>query len=160
MAPTAYLPVGLPGSGKSHWAHGKIAAHTKAGGPPEGLIRVCRDDIRNMMSVGYRYNRAHQVFEDIVTAARDALIVAAITAGSDVIVDEMNLSLGWRSLVVSVVESHGGRCELVDFTAVPLETCVARDRRRSGVLRVGARVIRQLHARYVAVSDGVATPAR
>lgn len=85
--------------------------------------------------------------ERFVLAARDALILQALGDGFSVIVDDTNL--------VPVHEQHirdlvAGRAEVViqDFTAVPIDVCIARDAARAAT--VSERVIRRMHRMYVA----------
>lgn len=147
--PLVHILIGLPGSGKTHWAREQIRAHLDAaGGAPEALVRLSRDDLRAMMTVGY--GKPIRGFEDVLTAAFDAALTVLLMQGSDVILDETNLNPRFLRSRLDLIKSCGAQWRTVLFTHVPLETCIARDAQRTGSARVGEQVIRDMHARYLA----------
>lgn len=116
---TLHVTRGLPASGKSSWARQWVRAD------PARRVRVNRDCLRDMLWAGaYERGPAH---EAAVTAAQHAAVAGLLTAGWDVAVDDMNLDpavmAAWHALAVQA----GARVEVVDFTAVSVETCVRRD---------------------------------
>lgn len=143
-----YIPVGLPGCGKTTWAREKIASRVRRGDSRTELVRLSRDDLRAMLTVGY--TAPQRQFEDMLTVVFDAALLALLERRADVIVDATNLNSRYRYDLTSLVERCDARWELVDFTAVPLQTCIARDAQRTGIAHVGEQVIRDMHARYLA----------
>ena len=126
---------GLPASGKTTWALAQI----KENG---ALKRVSKDDLRAMLDGG-TWSRANEKF---ILTARDRLIIAALEAGYSVLVDDTNLVSKHESHIRELVR---GKAEVVvqDFTGVPLETCLQRDRERANP--VGERVIRRMYRDYL-----------
>lgn len=144
---------GLPGSGKSTWAKSKVQEN------PGLYWRINRDLIREMIN-----EPSLNIQEKKAIKMRDSLIIAAINDGMNVIVDDTNLNkqsildhIG--NLVVWTNQSPGEEVSLynadwiefewVDFTDVPLETCIKRDRDRRSQ-SVGEQVIRGMYHRYLA----------
>lgn len=138
--PTLYITRGLPGSGKSTHARYWVAedrAHR---------ARVNRDDLRLMIDAS--------VFEKGVTeprilVARDALILHLLAKGLDVIVDDTNLPQRTVRDLAKLAKRAGANFEVVDFTYVPLDTCLERDNAREDKQPVGPAVIRDMHDRYL-----------
>ncbi|MFC6081042.1 phosphatase domain-containing protein [Sphaerisporangium aureirubrum] len=129
---------GLPASGKTTWARAWVAD------APGARARVNRDDIRAAI-----HNGAHidGVTEPRVRAVRDAQILALLTAGSDVVLDDTNLSDDTVRHLADLARSAGAGVHLQDFTNVPLQVCIDRDAARDP--RVGEDVIRGMHTRYL-----------
>ena len=128
---------GLPASGKTTWAMTQIKQSHGA------LKRVSKDDLRAMLDGG-KWSGANEKF---ILAARDRLILAALEAGYSVVVDDSNLVDKHRLHIQELVR---GKAEVVvqDFTDVPLQTCLQRDRERPN--SVGERVIRRMYRDYLA----------
>jgi predicted kinase len=109
--------VGLPASGKSTYARELVE---------KGYTRVNRDELREMLHAGL-YSPAN---EEVVKAAEVAIVVSALRAGSDVVIDDTNMSEGiverWFTLARETFIS--------DYSTVlfdtPLEECVLRDAQR------------------------------
>jgi tRNA uridine 5-carbamoylmethylation protein Kti12 len=106
------------------------------------LKRISKDDLRAMLDGG-AWSRASEKF---ILTARDRLILAALEAGYSVVVDDTNLAGKHRLHIEELVR---GKAEVViqDFTRVPLETCLQRDRERPNA--VGERVIRRMYRDYL-----------
>jgi predicted kinase len=139
--PTLTVTRGLPGSGKTTWA--REQQRTKA----LRAARVNRDDLRRSMHggmIGANWAEHH------VTLAQHAAIEALLRAGINVICDDTNL----RARVFRELEALARRCDaefvVRDFTDIPLEVCIERDRTRPESERVGEQVIREMHRRYLA----------
>lgn len=129
--PKLLLNVGLPASGKSSYAKGRVEKDKK-------LVRFNNDDIRNMMGVPANWSGE---MEDIV---RKMLVHGAETAlskGLDVIIDNTNLTAGVQERWKQVALAHKSKFEIVDFRRVPVATCVGRDRLRQHPNCVGRAVI-------------------
>ena len=132
---------GLPGSGKSTWAKSKVQEN------PGLYWRVNRDLIREMIN-----EPSLNIQEKKAIKMRDALIVAGIKDGMHVIVDDCNLNK--QSITDHINNLFPGQqdyydLEWVDFTDVPLETCIKRDRDRRGQ-SVGEHVIRAMYHQHLA----------
>jgi tRNA uridine 5-carbamoylmethylation protein Kti12 len=145
--PLVRITVGLPGCGKTSWARAEIQRHLDAGEDPKRLVRLSRDDMRAMMTVGY--GPTVPTFENIITDMIDAALILLLIRRVDVILDATNLNPGYLRAQQATIERGGGRWELVDFTDVPLETCIERDAQRTGSARVGEDVIRSMAKRYL-----------
>jgi len=153
--PTLYLTVGLPGSGKSHWAKQWVAE------APALRARVNRDCLRDMLHPGcYRL-----ATETAVTTTAHAAVRALLADDWDVVCDDTNLRpervAAWEALAAEA----GARLEIVDFRHVPVEACVERDAGRPDRgypperwdgARTGEAVIRGIAGRYL-TADGMVT---
>ncbi len=137
------LTRGLPASGKSTWAKRQVDAS------PGQVKRVNKDDLRSMLDNG-QWSRQNERF---VLQVRDTIVRAALARNTDVIVDDTNLSpkhvAHFRRVVAAINEQHGTdhRVTVRDFTDVPLDTCIARDRQRPEP--VGERVIRGMYNQFL-----------
>ncbi len=142
MSALLVITRGLPASGKTTWARGWVAADRRR-------ARVNRDDLRANL---FGLEVLEYAQEEVVTAAQRAAVEALLRAGHDVVVDDTHLRVkharAWADLAARV----GARFEVRDFTDVPLEVCLERDAARIAVGQrgVGADLLRDLHARYLA----------
>lgn len=78
---------------------------------------------------------------------QDAIIAAALQAGNDAIVDDTNLHGGSHRRFVKIARETFSEVVCHDFTDVPIETCIQRDKHREA--SVGEDVIRSMHDRYI-----------
>jgi predicted kinase len=142
---------GLPGSGKTYWALGYIADQ-----PPGTVIRLNRDELRRMTYPNYR----HPVYpvEQRITDALDASLEALLLSCCDVIVDNTNLRAHYVRALLVIARKAGADVQVMDFTHVTLEQCIARDAQRTGAEHVGEEVIRGMHRRYLAQHHGQPPP--
>jgi len=129
---------GLPASGKSTWARAWVLED------PKTRVRVNRDDIRKLLGPYWVPTR-----EKLVTRIEDDMTYTALLFGYDVIVDATNLKITDRfdEIVEGVEISNEVKIiiEWKDFTDVSLETCIERDKLRTGDDRVGEEVIRGMY---------------
>lgn len=137
---TLYMLAGLPASGKSTWAKAKMAEH------PGGYKRTSKDDLRAMVDNG----KWSQNNEKFILGIRDHIIGAALNAGQHVIVDDTNLAPKHQERLKQLAKQHGAAFEVVDFTHVTVEECIARDQKRANY--VGEAVIRDMWKRYLALA--------
>lgn len=140
MSKTLYMMKGLPASGKSTRARELLGEF----GYGNAKI-VNKDQLRAMLDDGH-WSGSNEKF---VLRVRDFVIDAALRGGLHVIVDDTNLAPKHEEHLRVMAKACGAGFEVVDFTGVGVDECVERDRRR--VNYVGERVIREMHARFLAV---------
>jgi predicted kinase len=128
---------GLPASGKTTFAR-KLQP---------GVVRVNRDDLRRMLH-GQRLFT--QWAEGQVTHAQLAAVEALLRAKADVIVDDTNLRNKTVREWAELAAKFDATFEVHDFTDVPLDECLRRDKGRPEDERVGEDPIRRMHERYLA----------
>lgn len=137
------LTKGLPGSGKSTWAKEQCKNDTT-------IVRICRDDIREMLGPYWVPKR-----EDIVSKIERMSIISALEDkfSTAVIVDATNLNPKTIRAMEDIARLANTEVEVCiqDFTDVDLQTCITRDYTRShnGGRGVGEKVIRDFHERYL-----------
>ena len=136
---TLYITRGLPGSGKSTWARAWVAEDRA------GRARVNRDDLRSMLHDGVWQGQAT---EGQIVAARDTLFLSLLRRGVDVVCDDTNLPQRTARDLANLARGAGADLRVRDFTDVPVDVCVARDRARDRT--VGEDVIRDMHRRFLA----------
>lgn len=134
--PTLTITRGLPGSGKTTRAKAWVAED------PAHRARINRDDLRALLHDGF----ADQ--ERMVSAARDAAITALLKRGVDVIADDTCLPQRHARDLRRLALLAGAEFEVWDLTDIPVETCIERDASRAAT--VGEKVIRDMHARFLA----------
>lgn len=152
--PTLYATRGLPASGKSTMAIAWVSADT------DWRTRINRDDLRAMAHGRFLGTPAQ---EAIVTGMQDSGVRTALSHGTDVVVDDTNLSNAAVNKWIRMAEEMDADFEIWDFRGVPLEVCIARDARRAEIDRVGEDVIRAKHEKYIvnsAARHSVPAPTR
>lgn len=127
---------GLPASGKSTYAKEQLAKY------PGRYKRVSKDNLRAMLDDN-RWSKANEKF---ILKVRDMLILAALQEGYHVIVDDTNLLPKHEQTIRELVKGLAV-VEIQDFTDVPLETCIERDRHRQNY--VGEAVIRKMYRDFL-----------
>jgi len=125
---------GLPASGKTTHAMELVK---------RGYKRVNKDDLRAMIDGG-RYSGKN---EKLILEMRDMIIDLALIHGYDVVVDDTNFAQKHFDQIASIAEINGAELEVKVFDT-PLKDCIRRDARRKN--KVGERVIREMHDRYIA----------
>jgi predicted kinase len=128
---------GLPASGKSTWA--KQLVDTQ----PGKYKRVSKDELRAMLD-NTKWSKANEKF---ILKTRDTLILLALDQGYHVLVDDTNLHPKHEAAIRELVKGKA-IVEVKDFTDVPLETCIERDRHRQNY--VGEQVIRKMYRDFLA----------
>lgn len=128
---------GLPGSGKSTFAKEKVR-------DSNGKVkRVSKDDLRRMLDVG-EWSKSNEKF---ILAARDALILAALAQGHDVVVDDTNLAPKHEAHIRQLVGNKAIVLTNSSFLEVPLEVCIKQDLMRR--YSVGKDVIEGMYHQFV-----------
>lgn len=143
---------GLPASGKTTVARQQVELREIVLGalepgelidrdPPRPLVRVNRDDLRAMLHVG-DWSSAK---EQHTRTARDALVLALLASGCDVICDDTHIVEREVEDMRRLADLAPADLVVVDLRQVPMEECIRRDQTRpSGV---GREVIERLAKR-------------
>ena len=139
--PTLIITRGLPASGKTTWARERLRTTALR------AARVNRDDIRRVLHGGLS---GASWAERQVTLAQHASVAALLRAGVDVICDDTNLRKSVVRDLAALAHANGAAFVVEDFTEVPLDVCIERDRVRPEAERVGEHVIREMYDRYLA----------
>jgi predicted kinase len=134
--PVLWVTRGLPGSGKTTWAHST------------GLPVVSRDKVRRWLRPHGDFPHGSPTHEDLVTLAHTAMVTALLEVGHSVVCDDTNLVPEHVQVMAEVAELTGAQLRIHDLTDVPVQVCIARDAARERTL--GAEVILRLHALLVA----------
>jgi predicted kinase len=134
--PTLTITRGLPGSGKTTWAKSQ-----------PGLVRVNRDDLRQMLHGGRLGTPSAEMQ---VTLAHRAAVESLLLQGVDVVCDDTNLRARVVRDLAELALKCGAGFVVRDFTDVPVDECVRRDALREGPTHVGEEAIRGMYRRYLA----------
>jgi predicted kinase len=138
---TLWMTKGLPASGKSMWAEQFVLER-----PAGSVVRVNKDLLRKMLNA----DRFKGKTERRVVDARNALVRTYLADGVSVVVDDTNLNFEPNEGVLrQIAAEFAAKFEVVDFTHVPLDTCIERDRKRQA--SVGESVIRKMWFDFVHV---------
>lgn len=140
------IPSGLPGSGKSTFAHKWLAED------PKNRQRVSYDDLRVILygCKGPTYfskgSRAVRAMENVVK--QEARVNASLwlkinPEEHSVVVDNCNLTDRARQPWIALAQEVGVPYELIDMSP-NVATCVARDKLRKGDERVGRAIIERM----------------
>lgn len=129
---------GLPGSGKSTFAHKEMEAD------PENVIIANRDDIRTQLfGAAYHNGSPNSEKEELVTQVQHKKIQEGLAAGKTVWVDDTNLNVKFLPQIFNLAEGHN--VEQFYFN-VPVEECIRRnkERGRQGGREVPEHIIRKM----------------
>ena len=140
--PKLIITRGLPASGKTTSAREWVSAD------PDGRVRVNRDAMRQMLHFDQR-NATH-LTEQVITKACADLVRNYLRARQDVIVDDTNLRQRNARAWATIAHITGAEFEVMDFTTVPMETCLERNQQRPAEARVPEGVIRNMHSKFLA----------
>jgi len=130
------LTKGLPGSGKTTWSKYKIKTNSNK------YKRINKDSLRKMMDNSH-YSKDSEKF---VLQIRDQIILAALENGKHVIIDDTNLAPKHEDHIKELIKGKA-EIEIIDFTAIPLETCIERDLEREN--SVGEKVIKKMYNQFI-----------
>jgi predicted kinase len=144
MSKRVILLKGLPASGKSTWAKKLIDDH------PGKYKRISKDHLRSMLD-NNKWSKSNEKF---ILTVRDTLILLALEQGYHVLVDDTNLHPKHESAIRELVKGKA-IVEIKDFTDVPLEVCIERDRHRQDY--VGEQVIRKMYRDFLIPKPPVIT---
>lgn len=142
MTQTLYYTVGLPASGKTTKSKQMVEA---ANGK---MVRVNKDDLRAMLHDG-KWSKER---EKVVLEMRDAIIDTALAQGISVIVDDTNFEPKHAKHFEELAHEYVAQVERLDFTDVPLKTCLERNKSRDRVIAgrdVPEEVIQRMWRQYV-----------
>lgn len=139
--PTIHLTQGLPASGKTMAALELV--HSSGG----RVRRVNLDSLRLMFDDNDGSVRRGRDHEDVVLAAQDAAILAAVDAGFDVVVDNTHLVPRLPGRYKRLLASRNVEFAVIDCTEVPINECVSRDTARTN--SVGEQLIRSMNERML-----------
>jgi predicted kinase len=140
MTKKLIMTKGLPGSGKSTWADEFVLA-----APAGAVVRINKDTLRAMLHAD-RFKGSKTEYPTV--SARDALVTLFLGQGRTVVVDDTNLEPTHEINLRSFAENLGAEFEIKDFTDVPLNVCIERDRKRART--VGPKVINKMYQKYLA----------
>lgn len=131
---------GLPASGKTTFAKSWVSE------APKERIRINRDDIRRMLGPYWVPTR-----EDLVSSIEKDSIRTGIVEGYSVIVDATNFRDKWLLDCYDNWKKFTPGLELVikNFTDIPLEECIKRDKLRPKDEQVGEKVILGMYNKYL-----------
>lgn len=136
---TLYVLVGLPGSGKSHWARA-YADRVEA-------VVVGSDDVRN----DFRVDGRNPLDGDVVFAEVEQRARALLQTDRSVILDATHALRRFRRYAVTLARDLHVPCVAIWFD-VPLSTALERNRWRAGdrfgETVVPNRVIRDLYSHF------------
>jgi predicted kinase len=113
---TLYLFRGLPASGKSTRARGKLADLNMGG--KVMAVRTNKDELRNQLDGG---------IESRVIRRESELVADALNAGLEVILDNTHFNPHHERRYRLLAEKYGCKFELKSFAHVPLQECIRRD---------------------------------
>lgn len=137
MAVELIMLKGLQASGKSSYAKQLVDKH------PGAYKIINKDSLRLMLDNGH-WSDGNEKF---VLKVRDALVALALTEGKHAIVDDTNLATKHEVRLRELAKQHNALFRIEDFSHVPLEECIARDRKRPHY--VGEKVILDTWYRYL-----------
>lgn len=132
---------GLPASGKSTWAKEWVMRD------PEHRVRINQDDIRSMLGKYWVPAR-----EPIVGIIQQEAILAAMSFGVDIVIDNTNLNKKVIDAYVKVAEKFKYTVEYEDFFNISLRECLRRNEIRNASLpkdaQIADEVIVGMYERY------------
>ena len=107
---------GLPGSGKSYWANQQ-----------EGFVVVEKDEIRkDLEKTGWKWSRENE--KDVLKIQADMILIL-LKEGQDIIAADTNFGKH-EARLKNIADQVGADFAVKDFSEVPLELCLERNRNR------------------------------
>lgn len=137
---TIWLTTGLPASGKSTWAKQMVKDSNG------NLVRINLDDLREMLGVDPAANdKATKELVNTMYKLQDKMILAAVAAGKDVVVDNTHLAKSNPDRIKKLFDGDV-TFRVQDFTNISADECIVRDWHRAidGNRSVGEKVIRDM----------------
>lgn len=131
---------GLPGCGKSTEAEKMVLA-----APAGQAVRINRDLLRTMLHADrFKGDKT----EKLVVAARDTLLVTAMTRAVPVVIsDDTNFHTSCEETFRRLAGNFSYEFEVIDMTDVPPSVCIERDLKRAR--SVGSKVIMKMYNTYI-----------
>lgn len=142
----AYITVGLPASGKTTWAK---EFEYKNSNDNNVIVRINNDDIRNAIYQQSNNRTWTPKVESQVKNIRENLISARADVKADIIIDNTHLNPKTLNQIQEFCKSKGYEIEIVDFKHVSLDECIKRDSLREDFSKVGEKVIRDMHDKFM-----------
>jgi predicted kinase len=138
---------GLPASGKSTFSKKLIDDN------PGIWKRINKDDLRAMID-NSKWSKSN---ENFILKVRDNIVEQVLINGYSVIIDDTNLDnshLEKMKLIANGFRHKDSNIDTIevevkDFTDVPLNVCIERDKLRTGNAHVGEKVIRNFYNKYL-----------
>jgi predicted kinase len=131
--------MGLPGSGKSTKRRELMAANSLK------WVAVNKDSLRDMCH-NKKFTKGNESF---ILGIRDFIILQALAAGKDVIVDDTNLDPKHEIRIREIVGDQADVIVDRSFLDVPLEVCLEQNIQRPNPVR--EHVIIDMYNRYIRV---------
>lgn len=124
--------------------------------PAGTVVRLNKDTLREMLHAGrWKGKRT----ERQILLVRDMAIEAFLLDGVDVLVDDTNLAPTHEQKLQELAAARGAEFLVQDFTDVPLDVCIERDRKRSEG-QVGPGVILRMWQQFLRPDPPPATSGR
>ncbi len=140
LAPTVYVTVGVPASGKTTWAEEMCANDAN-------IVNVNRDDARQELFGPFKWGeyKFTDKNEKLVTKTCLDRAMIALTQGKSVIISDTNLYPEFRSKWASIATEFGAKYEEVLFH-INYEVAAARDAARD--MTVGKKILTNMLQKY------------
>lgn len=133
-----YILCGIPGSGKTTWAHNFICTYSQ-----QNIRYVSRDEIRFSIIKEQEdyFSHEEEVFKKFVNTLRSILV-----DGMDVIADATHLNKFSRRKLIRAIDETFTDYEItyVVFN-INIETCIMQNNNRSGRAKVPENIIRNMY---------------
>lgn len=140
MAKEIIITIGLPSSGKSTWANKFVNGR-------KNWIHISNDSIRD----GFFCRIFSKQDTKNVNIIRELMIEWAIKNDLSIVIDNTNLHPKHEENYRRIAEENGYKFSVKDFTNVPLEICILRDRKRTK--KVGHYVILSMYNQFLKPKD-------
>lgn len=138
---------GLPGAGKSFWAHQMVLEDFNKYGPKSSKVfSVSKDEIRaSLEKDGWVWSREAETKD--VLPIRDKAIKNAFANGYETVISEdTNFGFKHEPRLRQIAEECDAEFEIKSFLDVDINLCIERDSKREGKAKVGEKVIRGMAA--------------
>ena len=146
-----YVLRGAPGAGKSTW----IKLHDLE------WYTICPDELRILFSSMEKQEDGHykisQKHDKIVWETFDKILNYRMSIGILTVIDATSSHTKDLNTYKKLSDQYGYEMIVVDFTSVPLETCLAQNRKRASYKWVPDEVIKNIYSRFATqqIPEGV-----